>query len=82
MRGVSVIDEEKYFLRIISSLVKVLKSFRHVKTINRASNLTFKEDASYRQLLSSDEEWDRALEKATFLKAYGISRNFSYICAF
>jgi hypothetical protein len=65
-------------LHVVASI-----SFADMITVNGVSYLTYKEAASHRQLLASDEECDRALEGATtFQKPMHLRETITYICAF
>lgn len=83
MYTVALKDEERYFLRLLLLHVRGAVSFESIRTFNCVTYTTFKEAASARGLLESDEECDRCLtESSIYQMAKQLRETFSYICAF
>ena len=83
MYTVGVHDLERFYLRLNLLHVAGAKSFEDLRTVNNIQYLTFKEAAFHRNLISSDEEWDRCLEEAShFHMPMQIRHKFAFICVF
>jgi hypothetical protein len=83
MYTVSFKDEERFYLRLLLLHVRGATSFESIRTCNGTVYPTFKEAASARGLLESDEEWDRCLHEAsTYQMPKQLRETFGYICCF
>ncbi|CAF1134951.1 unnamed protein product, partial [Didymodactylos carnosus] len=83
MYSVSFKDEERFYLRLLLLHVRGATSFESIRTFTGTVYPTFKEAASARGLLESDEEWDRCLHEAsTYEMPKQLRETFAYICCF
>ncbi|XP_037049075.1 uncharacterized protein LOC119083457, partial [Bradysia coprophila] len=83
MYGVSPHDEERFCLRLLLLHVPGAISYEYLRTFNGVVFERFKEAAIARNLLASDEEFERFLqEAATFQMPYQLRQSFAYLCVF
>ena len=77
------IKDERFYLRMLLLHVKGATSFEFLRTCDGVVYNTFKEAASHRHLLQSDEEWDHCLqESAIYQMPIQMRQTFAYICCF
>ncbi|KAG5529311.1 hypothetical protein RHGRI_029871 [Rhododendron griersonianum] len=71
---------ERFYLRLLLTVVKGPKSYEHLRTVNNVVHDTFKSAYAARGLLEDDEEWVQCLEEAAVIKTgYQLRRLFSVI---
>ncbi|XP_052171592.1 uncharacterized protein LOC127787570 [Diospyros lotus] len=71
---------ERFYLRLLLTVVKGPKSFRSLRTIDNVVHDTFKLACVARGLLEDDEEWIQCLKEAAVMKTgYQLRRLFSII---
>ncbi|KAL5730296.1 hypothetical protein ACHQM5_003135 [Ranunculus cassubicifolius] len=59
---------ERFYLRLLLTIVKGPKSFEHLKIVGTERFETFKEACIAHGLLEDDEEWAQCLEEASIMK--------------
>ena len=83
MYTVSFKEEERLYRQLLLLHVHGATKFESMRTFNGMVYPTFKEAASARGLLESDEEWDRCLNEASIYQMPKQFREtFGYICCF
>lgn len=83
MYSVSIRDAERFYLRMLLLHVKGATGFDSLRMVDGVMCQSFKDAASLRGLLDSDEEWDRCLSDAcTYLMPRQLREMFAFICCF
>ena len=83
MYGVSPLDRERYFLRMLLLKVPSPTSFEYLRTFEGILHPTFFDAAKARGLLADDEEWSRCLAEASVYRMPSILRQlFAVILTF
>ncbi|XP_028102779.1 ATP-dependent DNA helicase PIF7-like [Camellia sinensis] len=71
---------ERFYLRLLLTVVKGPKSFQCLRTVNNVLHDTFKSACVARGLLEDDEEWIQCLKEAAVMKTgYQLRRLFTII---
>ena len=71
---------ERFYLRLLLTVVKGSQSYQDLHTVNGSEYSTFKGACVARGLLEDDREWILCLEEASVLKTgYQLRRLFSII---
>ncbi|XP_024886657.1 uncharacterized protein LOC112464095 [Temnothorax curvispinosus] len=80
---VSIKDNERYYLRLLLLHVRGAKCYEDLRTVNGVLYETFKDAAKTRNLIESDDQWDKTLEevKESQMPAQ-IRELFAYICIY
>jgi hypothetical protein len=80
---VNIQQRERFFIRLLLLTVRGAKSFQDLRTYQNVTYLTFFEAAKARNLISTDEEWDKCLkESSTYMFPKAMCELFAYICVF
>ncbi|XP_037041776.1 uncharacterized protein LOC119078379 [Bradysia coprophila] len=83
MYSVSPRDEERFCLRLLLLHTTGATGYDFLRSFNGVQHETFKATAIARQLLASDEEFDRFLaEAANAQMPYQLRQSFAYLCVF
>ncbi|KAK4521041.1 Isochorismatase domain-containing protein [Mucor velutinosus] len=68
---------ERYYLRLLLTVVRGATSFSHLRTVNNHEYATFREACMMLHLIEDDGEWTRAFEEAaTFASGYAMRSMF------
>ncbi|KAK4509263.1 uncharacterized protein ATC70_007613 [Mucor velutinosus] len=68
---------ERYYLRLLLTVVRGATSFSHLRTVNNHEYATFREACMMLHLIEDDGEWTRAFEEAaTFASGYAMRLMF------
>ncbi|KAK4510430.1 uncharacterized protein ATC70_012169 [Mucor velutinosus] len=68
---------ERYYLRLLLTVVRGAMSFSHLRTVNNHEYATFREACMMLHLIEDDGEWTRAFEEAaTFASGYAMRSMF------
>ena len=71
---------EKFYLRLLLTVVKGPKSFESLRMVSNILHDTFKSACVARELLENDEEWIQCLQEAANMRTgYQLQRLFSVI---
>ncbi|KMQ84670.1 hypothetical protein RF55_17343 [Lasius niger] len=80
---VSIKDIEKFYLRLLLLHVTGAKCFEDLRTVNGILYETFKDAAIARNLVETDDLWEKTMEEATESNMPAQLRElFAYICIF
>ncbi|XP_036146775.1 uncharacterized protein LOC118646933 [Monomorium pharaonis] len=80
---VGIKDTERFYLRLLLLHVTGAKNFEDIKTINGVRYETYKEAAIAKQLVETDDLWEKTIEEAIESKMPGELRElFAYICIY
>src|SRR5580765_5147656 len=80
---VSIKDIERFYLRLLLLHVAGAKRFEDLKTVNGVLYETFKDAAIAKNLVETDDLWEKTLEDATESNMPAQLRElFAYICIF
>lgn len=83
MYTVNIVDQERYFLRLLLLNITGAKSFEDMRTFQGIVHQTYKEAAFARGLIMDDSEWDRCLNEASLSSFPRELRSlFAYILVF
>jgi hypothetical protein len=83
MYTVGANEQERFCLRLLLLHVPGMTSFQDLRTVNGVEYQTFKEAAFHRNLLDTDEEWEKCLDEAvTFKMPSQMRQAFAFICVF
>jgi hypothetical protein len=76
-------ERERFFIRLLLLSVRGAESFEDLRTYNNIVHFSFYEAAKARNLISTDEEWDKCLhESSTYTFPKAMCELFAYICVF
>ncbi|XP_024882171.1 uncharacterized protein LOC112461236, partial [Temnothorax curvispinosus] len=80
---VSIKDNERYYLRMLLLHVAGAKCYEDLRTVNGVLYEMFKDAAKTRNLIESDDQWDKTLEEAKESQMPAQIRElFAYICIY
>jgi hypothetical protein len=80
---VNIQQRERFFIILLLLTVRGAKSFEDLRTYQNVTYSTFFEAAKARNLISTDEEWDKCLQESShYIFPKAVCELFAYICVF
>jgi hypothetical protein len=83
MYTVGLNDQKRFYLRLLLLHVSGATSYEYLRTVDGIEYATFKESAFHRNLLDTDEEWEKCLEETAIYQMPPQMRQiFAFICIY